>query len=74
MLKYLSLFAVIALIIDHSKLDISNIASFYALFTMSWTTIFIIFWYRKENELGIEWGILGGKSIKQLDLNPEFKG
>jgi len=41
---------------------------------MSWTTIFIIFWYRKENELGIEWGILGDKSNKKLDLNPEFKG
>lgn len=74
MLKPLALFAILAIALDQSKFPISNIASLYALITMIWTTLFIILWRRQENELGIEWGILGFKHNKKLELNPEFKG
>lgn len=60
-LKYLAVAAIVTLIIDHQTnlFKITNIASFYAVVTMVWSTIFIKAWRRKENELSIEWGVFG---------------
>ncbi|CAD8087726.1 unnamed protein product [Paramecium primaurelia] len=76
MLKYLAIAAIITLVIDHqsSLFKITNVASFYAVVTMVWSTFFIIAWRRKENELSVEWGVFGQQHIKRLDLNPEYKG
>ncbi|CAD8126535.1 unnamed protein product [Paramecium sonneborni] len=76
MLKYLAIAAIITLIIDHQStlFKITNVASFYAVLTMVWSTFFIIAWRRKESELSIEWGVFGQQHIKRLDLNPEYKG
>lgn len=72
MLKYLSIPALASILMDLSKIELSNLINGYALLTMIWSAFFLIFWKRKETELGIEWGILGIRHNNHLDLNPEF--
>ena len=55
------------------KDDFSIMSYIYSLYIIFWTTLFSIFWNRKESSLALEWGSYG-KALKIADMHKNFKG